>query len=689
MKYWVLLLGVACTGESIIEKQSNEAPVITIQSHGSGAQFVHGMTETFRAQVSDEDHDAEDLEVAWYVGEELVCDWTNPSELGESSCDILLEVGDTSIIAEARDAEDLGGRAEISIAVSDTQAPVVLISSPTSGDIFQTDQLIQFTAIISDAEDAPGQLTSTWFSSADGLLSLDITPDASGEISDATYLSLGQHYIELRVQDSDGKLTTEAVIVEVIDGNEEPVLSSLSISPSSGVYVDTLLSCSATATDPEDGVLTPTYAWDLAGNTFQGDSLDLATTSAAIGDAVTCMATATDSGGSSTSSSTFVLVENQRPDQPTVSISPSTAYNDTVLTCSATASDAEDGALTPSYSWSIGGSSFSGATLDLATTSAMPNDLITCTATVTDSAGESSFNSDSITVDNRAPSTPSISISPTSPIVQQDDLTCSIISQSADQDGHSVSYNYYWLDPSGQIQQSTTQTTSLSDVFLASGTSSGTWTCQVEASDGIDTSSTTATVSVSSGSGPCVTTWNPNDADPDINFLDSNMTVQTSASWGGVRATTSKSSGKWYYEAELNGQQHFVMVGVGYSSFDLTQCCTGWNGSWGYYLSQQELRGNHTGSSTYLSNAAGWCGQTNCTIGVAVDVDTGEIWWSMDGVWQLTGDPASSPGAFSNISGTVYPQVSIALNYTATSVTLHTCSAEMQFTPPSGFSTWD
>lgn len=599
MKYWISLWMVACTGESVIEKQSNKAPVITIQSHGSGAQFVHGTTETFRALVSDGDHDAEDLEVGWYVGEELVCSWENPSELGESACDILLEIGDSSIVAEVRDAEDLGGRAEIAISVLDTQAPTILISSPLAQNTYQSDQLIQFIATIADAEDSPGQLTSTWFSSVDGLLALDITPDSSGRISDAINLSVGQHYIELRVQDSDGKLTTEAVIIDVIDSNEAPVLFGLGISPASGVYVDTVLTCSAIASDAEDGSLTPTYSWDLAGTTFQGATLDLATTSAMIGDTVSCIATATDSGGISASAATFVVIEN------------------------------------------------------------------------------------------RPPSTPVISISPSAPIVNQDDLICSILSPASDPDGQSISYNYYWLDPAGLIQQTTIGTAAFSDVYLAAGTSNGAWTCQVEASDGVASSSTSATVSVSSGGGPCTTTWNPNDADPDINFLNNNMTVQTSETWGGVRGTSSKSSGKWYYEAELIGQQHFVMVGVGYSSFDLTQCCTGWNGSWGYYLSQQELRGNHSGSSVNIPGAAGWCNQPTCTIGVAVDVDTGEIWWSMEGVWQLTGNPASSAGMFNTINGTIYPQISIALNYTSTSVTLHTCAAEMEFAPPAGFSTWD
>ena len=46
------------------------------------------------------------------------------------------------------------------------------------------------------------------------------------------------------------------------------------------------------------------------------------------------------------------------------------------------------------------------------------------------------------------------------------------------------------------LQQTTTGTTNLSDVYLSAGTSAGTWTCSVEANDGSLESATTATLEV-------------------------------------------------------------------------------------------------------------------------------------------------------------------------------------------------
>ena len=56
-----------------------------------------------------------------------------------------------------------------------------------------SDQLIHFSGVIGDNEDAPEDLIVSWSSSVDGDLILDTSPDADGVISDYGYLSEGQH----------------------------------------------------------------------------------------------------------------------------------------------------------------------------------------------------------------------------------------------------------------------------------------------------------------------------------------------------------------------------------------------------------------------------------------------------------------------------------------------------------------
>ena len=56
-----------------------------------------------------------------------------------------------------------------------------------------------------DAEDALTLLQGAWISDLDGALTMASEPDASGMLTGASYLSEGQHYIELKVTDSTGK----------------------------------------------------------------------------------------------------------------------------------------------------------------------------------------------------------------------------------------------------------------------------------------------------------------------------------------------------------------------------------------------------------------------------------------------------------------------------------------------------
>ena len=71
-------------------------------------------------------------------------------------------------------------------------------------------------------EDAPEDLIVSWTSSVDGQLSVDNLPNSDGEITDYVYLSEAQHAIELRVEDTSGKVATEELVIQVQGENETP-----------------------------------------------------------------------------------------------------------------------------------------------------------------------------------------------------------------------------------------------------------------------------------------------------------------------------------------------------------------------------------------------------------------------------------------------------------------------------------
>lgn len=164
-----------------------------------------------------------------------------------------------------------------------------------------------------------------------------------------------------------------------------------------------------------------------------------------------------------------------------------------------------------------------------------------------------------------------------------------------------------------------------------------------------------------------------------------NLEAHSNRSWQAVRATTSHSSGKWYFEIETRvGGNGFNFSGIGRSGAVLDGCCTGNTDSWGYYGGPGNMRGL---GQNHVPNGSQWRSGT-FVIGVAVDLDNGRIWWSLDGVWQLGGNPEAGTGAiFTNVTGTIFPQTSVALANSFS--TLRACRNAFSFPPPRGFLPWE
>ena len=291
------------------------------------------------------------------------------------------------------------------------------------------------------------------------------------------------------IADPHGGSDTQSASVVVL--NSAPVFDApVSITPSSGVYTDTQLSCSASVTDPNDGVLTPSFEWSVNGLPVgTGSSYTVSAADTNVGDSVVCTATATDSDGETTTSSASVTVDNTVPVVSGVSISPATGvYNDTVLNCSGSVVDPDE-SLSLVYSWTVSSTPVgTGASLDLGTTAALPGDSVSCYATAVDSSGATHTDSATVNVSNRTPSSPSVSISPLGPVEGVDDLLC-MASGSVDPDGLSVSYSYAWLSDSNIAISGSTVSASLT----AAGE---VWTCSVTASDGALSSTNSASVTI-------------------------------------------------------------------------------------------------------------------------------------------------------------------------------------------------
>ena len=113
----------------------------------------------------------------------------------------------------------------------------------------------------------------------------------------------------LRVTPNDGITNGNSGQADITIQNTAPTIDSLSITPSSGIYNDSTLTCTATASDPDE-TLAPTYQWSLGGNMVEnGSTLVLSSVAAMPNDVLTCTASVTDSDGETASDNTSVDIE--------------------------------------------------------------------------------------------------------------------------------------------------------------------------------------------------------------------------------------------------------------------------------------------------------------------------------------------------------------------------------------------
>ena len=181
---------------------------------------------------------------------------------------------------------------------------------------------------------------------------------------------------------------------------------------------------------------------------------------------------------------------------------------------------------------------------------------------------------------------------------------------------------------------------------------------------------------------PVPVTWNPSDKSAGITLSNGNLTaVSTTEAYKAVRSVQSVSSGKYYWEFNIdfvNGFTTRVGVGVGTSSATLDGRVGTDSYGYGYFSPNGYIFYNDiwtAGHDVYI---------TNDIIGVALDLDNGKIWWSRNGVWQDGGDPGAGTGeAYSGLSGTFYAMVDV--DDTGSQVTASFGATTFSYSAPSGF----
>jgi hypothetical protein len=175
--------------------------------------------------------------------------------------------------------------------------------------------------------------------------------------------------------------------------------------------------------------------------------------------------------------------------------------------------------------------------------------------------------------------------------------------------------------------------------------------------------------------------WNPDDKDSDIALSNSDRTATWSGS-GAIRSKTSHAAGKYYAELTRTAfNAGFTNFGIGDGDADITAQLGSDAHGYGKF--------HNSGSIFHNNNLEAYGGGfgTNDVVGVAADLTSGRLYFSVNGAWQGGGDPAANTGGFPiDLEGPVFLMASSTAGLTV--VNLETDPENFEHTIPAGFQAW-
>ena len=470
--------GISSTSSSALISIINTDPSINSLSIAPSNPYI-GDTLTCMGSVSDDDLETPIESHQWEnqtTG--VLLSTTSSLDLDTSNA------SPSDVIACTLTVTDLSGGT-----ASDTQT-VSVGNLPPSIDTLSFDQTTvaigDTLACVVSASDPEGEtpiLTYAWENTTTG------TALGSGStltLNSSMATGLDEISCTATAEDSYGAVASQSISIFVDE--TIPVFSTVAtISPNSGVLINTALTCLGTASDPDGTSVTLAYVWMVGTTTIAtGTSLDLLTTSVQPNDVILCTITATDGDGEQATSSTSVTVENSAPEITSVVIDPDPAYTNTDLIAVPSHSDLEGDSVSFTYTWNVNGADIQSGSIDtFASTLFSKNDTISVSVVAEDGQDVSAIVTESIVISNSLSSAPIISIAPSAPLEQVDDISCSIDVVSADTDADPVTYSFAWtVDGTPYTSSSDTATTSTVSAFDLNGGEE--WECSVTPNDGQD-----------------------------------------------------------------------------------------------------------------------------------------------------------------------------------------------------------
>ena len=157
------------------------------------------------------------------------------------------------------------------------------------------------------------------------------------------------------------------------------------------------------------------------------------------------------------------------------------------------------------------------------------------------------------------------------------------------------------------------------------------------------------------------------------------------SNWMRGLATFAVSSGKWYWEVTVNNthsQMHGILTETTPSYYAGSNNWVGYDATGYGYFSDDGTKWNNNASVAY-----GAAYDTSDIIGIAFDADNGKLYFSKNGTFQASGDPAAGTNAaFTGLtSGPYVPAVSLATTSGANTCDTNFGQRPFSYTPPTGF----
>lgn len=274
----------------------NIPPSALILSPVDGASIGENQEITFKGTGSD-------IEDGPLSGADLI--WTSSIDgfLGNDTLLLKSDLtkGNHTITLQVTDSGGLSHEQSIQISITQVfnTAPLIQIVEPFSFAPYAVDSLITFTGTAFDIEDGPLTGASvTWTSNRDGLL-------GTGTSITFTGLSLGFHTIIMTGEDSQGKSSSDQVIINITpigDENNAPVATISQPKNDEVIIEGTQVTLQGNGIDTEDGIINNSLLrWNSEKDGFLGTGSRLTLPALSLGKHVITLSIL-DSGGKRDSS---------------------------------------------------------------------------------------------------------------------------------------------------------------------------------------------------------------------------------------------------------------------------------------------------------------------------------------------------------------------------------------------------